>query len=148
MMASDLIAFLTARLDEEEREAKYALERLSECAGIQVSDPDDDGDIGRCDLLCLDEFGYLELDKTGHMVAYSFHALRHNPARALREIEARRSIIKVHDLAEHYCPLPVVPGRHGQLWTPEEGPCWTLHLLAVAYSDHPDYPAPDEREVR
>jgi len=120
MMASDLIAFLNARLDEDEREAKYALEKLSACAGVHISDPADGGDIG-------------------HMVAYSFHSRRHDPARVLREVEVKRSIIKVHDLAEHYCPLPVVPGRHGQLWTPKEGPCWTLHLLAAAYSDHPDY---------
>lgn len=62
-----------------------------------------------------------------------------DPAAALADLAAKRAILALHDLPEHYCPLPVVPGRHGQLWTPEEGPCWTLRLLTEPYAGHPDY---------
>lgn len=123
-----IAAFLNARLDEEEREAEYALERLSECAGIQVSDPDDGGDIG-------------------HMVAYSFHALRHNPARVLREVEAKRVILEWH--------YPGLPWAHDapeglEICAGEEGdgdtwqmatrwPCPQIRALAAIWSGHPDY---------
>lgn len=62
------------------------------------------------------------------------------PARVLREVEAMRKILAAHsDRPEHRCPLPVLAGPTGQLWTPEEGPCYTLRLLASIWSDHPDY---------
>ena len=62
-------------------------------------------------------------------------------AAALREVKAKREILAAHDRPEHRCPLPVLAGPTGQLWTPDEGPCWTLRLLAAIYSDHPDYPS-------
>jgi hypothetical protein len=52
--------------------------------------------------------------------------------------EAELAILNVH-MPPHYCPLPVLPSTHGQLWTPSEGPCWTLHLLAGGYKHHPGY---------
>jgi len=112
-----LAAFLAARLDEEEREAKYALERLSECAGIQVSDPDDGGDIG-------------------HMVAYSFHALRHNPARVLRDIEADRKLLAIYaEVAGMDCDDPEPEYAYGRTVGLGEA----VRLRAARFNGHPDY---------
>ena len=72
--ADGLAEFFAARLDEDEAEAEYAQQRLSACGGVHVSDPGDRGDIG-------------------HLVAYTMHAHRHNPARVLREIEADRALL-------------------------------------------------------
>lgn len=115
---NDLLAFVSARLDEDEQEAKYALERLSECAGIQVSDPEDGGNIG-------------------HMVAYSFHARRHDPARALREVEAKRGIIREHESRDGRCR--VCTAIHDGRATRFRAPCPTLLSLAAVFSSHPAY---------
>lgn len=107
----DITEFIAARLAEDE------------AAANEVHRP---GDCG-----CVDRDGEFDPDPV--------YCSCHYPARVLREVAAKRAIMGLHDLPEHYCPLPVLPGRHGQLWTPEEGPCWTLRLLASTYSDHPDY---------
>lgn len=116
---TDLTAFLAARLDEDEREAKYALEKLSECAGIQVSDPEDGGNVG-------------------HMVAYSFHVRRHNPARALREVEGMRAIIERYERA---CAVPesVVTFTAGQDDGYRQACLDAIRDHAAIHSDHPDY---------
>lgn len=49
------------------------------------------------------------------------------------DCEAKLAILDVHAVRSHYCPLPSLASTHGQLWTPDEGRCWTLHLLASAY---------------
>jgi hypothetical protein len=52
------------------------------------------------------------------------HVARWDPARVLAEVEAKRRIV------EHHSP--------DDNWSYGE-PCTTLHLLALPYSDHPDY---------
>jgi Family of unknown function (DUF6221) len=133
-VSDDLVAFLRARLDEDEREAEYALEKLSACTGVHVSDPDDGGDIG-------------------HMVAYSFHSLRHNPARVLRQVKSGRKILALHhpdqELESWYwghracaeCKSPwhrIIPHRPPTEIGPETG-CPTLQALAAVYDSHPGY---------
>jgi hypothetical protein len=133
---SDLAAFLAERLDEDEAAAK---------AAIKGGKPEI-GTVGQWNAYLEggDDGWAVEHDAGGKGCgiigdrAIAEHIARHDPARALREVQAKRSITEAHD-REHYCPLPVLPGRHGQLWTPEEGPCWTLLLLAAVWSDHPDY---------
>ena len=110
---SDLVKFIGARLDEKERRALAAREHW-----------DDEGELMEWNDLSDESFA---------------HARSHDPERDLREVAAERAILKAHDVPEHYCPLPVLPGRHGQLWTPAEGPCWTLYLLAAPDSDQPGY---------
>lgn len=62
-----------------------------------------------------------------------------DPQDTIARCEAELAILDAHDKAEHYCPLPVLPSVHGQLWTPAEGPCWTLRLLASGYKCWPGY---------
>jgi Family of unknown function (DUF6221) len=118
-VSDDLVAFLRARLDEDEREAEYALEKLSACTGVHVSDPDDGGDIG-------------------HMVAY----LRHNPPRALREVEAKRRIVDDYRISVNACRHITgseldSPGYKSMCGGRDAFRAACIALAAV-YSDHPD----------
>jgi Family of unknown function (DUF6221) len=72
-------------------------------------------------------------------VANGQHMAWNDPRDAIARCEAELGIIEAHDRPKHYCPLPVLPGIHSQLWTPEEGPCWTLRLLLSAYRHRPGY---------
>jgi Family of unknown function (DUF6221) len=58
-------------------------------------------------------------------------------AERVAQCEAALAILDAHDRPEHYCPLPALPSRYGQLWVP--GPCWTVHLLASGYRHRPGY---------
>lgn len=75
------------------------------------------------------------------------HIARLDPARVLREVEAKRLILEEHagylssDLADG---VPVTVRRCGtclDTGTDElrVSPCTTLRALALAWSDHPDY---------
>lgn len=104
--------FLSARMAGDEAEARYALDCLSGCAGVRISDPADGGDIG-------------------HLVAYSSHAYRHNPARVLREIDAMRRIIEIHQIGTDPCDA-----HNASL---DSIPCDTILAVAAIWSDHADY---------
>lgn len=84
------------------------------------------------------------------------HAARHDLARVLREVEAKRRIVELHGIVhrnigwleggdDEYDEIPVcglcVP-KHSHYRRREdvpEGPCPTLRLLALPHADHPDY---------
>lgn len=78
------------------------------------------------------------------------HITRHDPARVLRDVEAKRRLLHVH-AREHAClnltgrgDTSTVDSRPWELWeewdTREmDGVCLVLRLLALPYSDHPDY---------
>jgi hypothetical protein len=115
-----LVEFLRARLDEDERAAREAISALSCEDGVPVW-PDyqtySDGDLN---------------------IAYDY-LTRFQPARVLREVEAKRQVI-----AEH------APNRHGDCRTcggsdscgcmgGVDHPCDTLRLLALPYAARPDY---------
>ena len=76
------------------------------------------------------------------------HILRYDPARALREVEAKRTILAAHDPARHpadsrtarWCPVCITARTgHAEEWDDDTYPCKTLRALASVYSDHPDY---------
>lgn len=130
---SDLIEFLRARLDEDEQTA------LAASPGPWA--PNDECD----EVLAVD----------GERVADGFalsgrqlratvdHIARHDPARALREVEAKRRILARHQPIEVFGIMlcthcGVVAGgqsaRAAMSW-----PCPELRDAAAAHSDHPDY---------
>jgi hypothetical protein len=115
----DLVRWLGAQLDEDERVARG-------CSGTAwrehpknwVSAPN------RVALVVHDG------DRS--------HVVRHDPARVLREIDAKREIVRQHvpvgdgTVCLSYCHTRK-PGE-AQAW-----PCLTLRLLALPYSDRPGY---------
>lgn len=136
----DLVEWLRAQLDEDERIARG-------CSGTDwwehpanwVSAPP----LNRVAVVVHD-------GNRGHIV-------RHDPARVLREIDAKRRLLDLHGIVHRnigwqgvdgeaeYGELPVcghcVP-KHTHYPTREdvpEGPCPTLRLLALPYADRPGY---------
>jgi hypothetical protein len=68
--------------------------------------------------------------------AIAAHVAMHDPARVLREVEAKRAIMEQHPEGEDgWCGDQMA--LTGCKW--ERWPCPTLRHLAAAYSDHPDY---------
>jgi len=129
---SDLVTFLRARADEDEAAAVAAR---------------DGGTWGAAHDFVVDD-----LCGVGELAAA--HIARHDPARVLREVEAKRRIVKLHEriwihpAADEFNdahlttePMPVCAScrpemqfRRAQSW-----PCRTLRTLALPYADHPDY---------
>ena len=113
----DLVEFLRARLAEDAAVARAADARL--------------GNV-------LNQVGYSD----SAAEADERHIARHSPARVLREVEAKRRIMECHepwtasngDITCGRCGREHIGGRPGGHF-----PCQTLRLLALPYSDHPDY---------
>lgn len=120
-----LIAFLTARLDEEQIAATmfagdpdWSPETLAVLWGSRANDP------------------------------LIRHAAYYDPARVLRELKAKRAII-----AEHMMAMPLRyafdsprcdvclsdRGRYPEDWHADLWPCRTLRILAETWADHPDF---------
>lgn len=112
---SDVVAFLNARLDEDEQVARAATEAAGADWHIGFS-PDPGTD---------DELVY-HLGEGART-----HLYRHDPARVLCEVKAKRGAVRELNLARKS-----IAGRGLNV------PffiTWTLWHLAAAYSDHPDY---------
>jgi len=114
----DLIAFLRARLGEDEAAAKAAAERTpSPWVGAfkQVtSEPSGAG---------------IRVVASAENSGISHHIERWDPARVLRDAAFKRLLLDLHE-----------PDQYGCQRCEEPGPaCRTLWELAAVYSDHPDY---------
>jgi hypothetical protein len=130
---SDLVAFLRARLDEDEATAKAADHGrwLPEDKGVsfEVQEPDGEWALG----------GFVAADTH----ANADHIARHDPARVLREVEAGRMILAEHAAAH-------TAYREAQSLPPEDARragaatqmlVWerVLKIRAAVWRDHPDY---------
>lgn len=112
----DLIAFVNARLDEDEAIARATIEprRWHRDSDGNVQDEDARGG-GNAYIAC-GPYG------RGLADADAEHIIRHDPARVLREVAAKRALVHRHAAERH-----------------ED--CDTLRTLATVWSDHPDYRA-------
>lgn len=130
----DLVAFLTARLDEREALARAAVEgdgrwRYSEGGG---------------DVMLVDG-GYVAVGPWGCDIGESYgrHIAANDPAYVLADIAAKRRIILVHQSLFSPEGPPVHLGLRAQCRACSEAvetwPCSTLRLLSLPYVDHPDY---------
>jgi hypothetical protein len=143
-----LTEFLTARLDEDEAVARKASHQ--KVAGPFHGD-------WRADSLALSVVADRE-DRR--------HIARHDPARVLAEVAAKRAIVELHKVmpwrlstvgyvqghdgrrwAQHYyggcCSLCTAGGEYGgnvaEFDTDEPDYCDTLRHLAAVYADHQDF---------
>jgi hypothetical protein len=114
-MPDSIVAFLTARLDEDEIAARTAA-RVSR--GERWRCPDDYGVFeahsGDAAILIGSPSGYLRLELGAHVA-------RHDPARVLADVAAKRALIA--DATD----VPTISMRRA------------LKRLAAPYADHPDY---------
>ncbi|MET8766347.1 DUF6221 family protein [Streptomyces sp. NPDC004658] len=126
----ELVEFLRARLEEDEAAAKacasapWAIE-IPPMIHVSVQARRDNkwkwGTLGYVATVERDE------DRA--------HIARHDPARVLREVEAKRQILAAHALNGWVC------STCDNEEVDQDYPCLTLRLLALPYVDHPDYRA-------
>ncbi|MFI0914186.1 DUF6221 family protein [Streptomyces abikoensis] len=120
-MTTELVAFLRARLSEDERAARAVLGapwvRRGHVASVHADDADSSRPHGTPVADCRRIPGGYE-----HGVALAEHIARHDPARVLAEVEARRAILDLYE-------SPVQHGVVGQV----------LRLLSLPYAGHPNY---------
>jgi hypothetical protein len=151
----DIAAFASARLDEVEAVAKAA----TEAAGQWFEPGPGAGEWSVRNNRAIVECptGIIAFDEGCPTDAQAAHIARHDPARALREVEAGRAILRMHrptpphpefgftyPAAARFCGY-CGPGDNWQaeqepdhypdaLW-----PCRHVRILAAIDSDHPDY---------
>ncbi len=133
----DLVQWLRGQLDEDERIARAAA-WCDEAASWHaepspfgardkgqrwyIEDAMDDGVVTHVDPAASDDEGVAR------------HLARHDPARVLREVDAKRQIIAEHDVYGR--------GLGGRMDCQSlDFPCRTLRLLALPYADRPGYRA-------
>lgn len=162
----DLVQFLRDRLDEDEATARKAA-ALCGCHPAAPSwtfrDGDEETD-GR--ILIVDDPHPVLLGKRRRLArrwnrSYdglfaAQHIVRHDPARVLAEVNAKRQILDLHGIVhreigwladgeeEHgeiaVCGACVPKHAHYQRRADvPEGACTTVRLLALPYADHPDH---------
>lgn len=119
MSEDPLVTFLRARLDEDEAVARDLPPRWFV------------GERGW--VLDAEEIDPHAEDEQHDSIAQAMvtpaaaHIARHDPARVLAEVAAKRAILRLH--------VPEVPS-----WCPrcDSWPCSTLKALALPYAGHPD----------
>lgn len=140
-----LAAFLLARLDEDERIARAVTStpwrRGTGTAAAEGGEGWDQDVVWRTFEVEGDAGLYTDDEDD------AAHIARHNPARVLREVEAKRRLVELHE------QVPGTPGAYQKdapatgckvchEWdgvTYAGGDCETLRLLALPFADHPDY---------
>jgi hypothetical protein len=130
----DLVTFFAARLDEEEAEAKGPPGwKLEHWTAIRYADKDS-GRNWRVDAepRCV-------VDQVAQEDAVFI--ARHDPARALREVAAKRAILAEHEPEPWGDPHPELlrcaQGHGDEYWT--TWPCTEVRALTAVWSDCPGY---------
>lgn len=120
---SDIVEFLRARLDEDEQVARAAADAKGGAAWYVSR-----GGCGDIDIWVEQHLSEDDDDET----EVSLHVRRHDPARVLREVAAKRRLMALHRVGTDPCDA-----HDGA--TMESEPCDVIGDLASVYSDHPDY---------
>jgi hypothetical protein len=129
---SEIADFLRARLDEDERTAKRAAS-YDDGAAHDVQGPDGT-------WLCLDESEWFGASYRGGVIAprigyanapeLGLHITRHDPARVLAEVAAKRRIVDLYEIAS------ASPELDRDAWLVMKE---AVALLAQPFAAHPDH---------
>ncbi|MFE9850313.1 DUF6221 family protein [Streptomyces sp. NPDC005576] len=139
-MTDDLVQFLRDRLDEDEAVARGVTVPLDWHQGPGDDDPEWTSD----EMVCMwpPEFHTpYEQDKhwrglTADPAGLAAHIARHDPARILREVEAKRQMIETFESRYKAAKASNTSTTLGLEWVVRAD---VLRLLALPYADHPDY---------
>jgi hypothetical protein len=134
-MTADLVAFLRGQFDAEESDALEAIEKVG------------DGHWQQRNVRIV-----TAADRDQEVADYAIyecihHIIRHDPARVLAEIAAKRALIKRGDTLFCDCDQsgrrpPMDPDTNWTVPIPHHYDCTAYRIaqvLATAYRDHPDY---------
>jgi hypothetical protein len=114
----DLVEFLRARLDEDEHWAREAATGWPPEYGLRASeDPE--------------HYAWMATDVTPSKASF---IRRHDPARVLHEVEAKRALLRRYEDCRKYGG---VPGN--EHLDPDAFEDYVLLPIAAVYSGHPDY---------
>lgn len=136
----DLVQFLRARLDEDEQIATRAVSPVSDCPPSPKWNA----------LLESVRRGWEIFTDQRRLVVASVgesdarHIARHDPARVLAEVDAKRQILDLHapeDTADPFDGCRTCSWRDYMDVLHVRWPCPTLRLMLIPYADHPDYRA-------
>ena len=139
-MTDDLAAFLRARLDEDEAAAN-ATTPGPWMAGAERAHLVDNVVYGQSEW--PDHIQQVcNVNYAQHKAGNATHIARHDPARALREVAAKRAILdgyevtrQRYDSREEMGDLAADRHRAGEVF----GLKFAVQVLGAVYSDHPDY---------
>lgn len=129
------VEFFEARIADDEAVAKAAIQHLSRYdpqtqdriqTGIDNGEWRTDSYCDPNDLKMIEGAGITIYDEGGHTAEQAKHIARHDPARVLGEVAAKRGIVA--KVRQGMVNIRIFPG----LWE-------SMQLLAVPYDDHPDY---------
>ncbi|MFI8531784.1 DUF6221 family protein [Streptomyces aquilus] len=129
----DLVQWLRAQLDEDERIARAAASVRGPDWWFEGYFEDMDGQVLAGMVLDRGSSAVRSLAMTTRSDAEGEHAVRHDPARVLRQVDAERRLLDVHALNGWVCDTC----DNGEV--EQTFPCLTLRLLALPYADRPGY---------
>lgn len=146
-----LVEFLRARLDEDERGARDLLDRTPH----RWQRATDVGDWHNYAVVTAGNSAFGQDEPIAECgvehewgIETAEHIARHDPARILADVAAKRRIVELHAHGggdkPHECPRwqwrdPDYPDDPAETTTGYVSECPTLRLLAEVYADHPDY---------
>jgi hypothetical protein len=130
-MTDDLVAFLRARLDEDEQAALGTLDPLA-LIGRHRGKPEQRWKVTESGRAIIDADGNT-LRAKDVFPAEAEHIVRHDPARVLAEVDAKRDVLRLAERAHDY-HATFVSGFAAAM---EDA----LRKFALAYADHPAYRA-------
>jgi hypothetical protein len=132
-MTLSIVDFLNARLKDDADTAEAARDLMDEPWKILPEGPEEENYSGEYRISNgITVAGHVEEAKAAFIA-------RHDPARVLREVEAKRTIVDLHG-RKHECSTFDHNGdidSCSYCSSPED--CSTLLALASIYSDHPGY---------
>ncbi|MFI1580031.1 DUF6221 family protein [Embleya sp. NPDC020630] len=129
-MTDDLVAFLRARLDEAAHDANAA---ASEIGPDWYYDAESGSVASRRehDMVATGAQDQLGPERGAHIA-------RHDPARVLRDVAARRRIVENYTKVCGYGRGGYTPRDEAYVLA-EGALATTIKILATVYADHPDY---------
>ena len=136
-----LVAFLRARLDDDEQVARAAGGPVWRYAQLR---DDPDGRPGGYALTLGDDRPIVDIgfmDDDAMLPAESEHIARHDPARVLADVEAKRKLIKRYELAVDITEnhTSITPFLRGQDDGYTQACMDLIRAAAEVYADHSDY---------
>ena len=130
---TDIVAFLNARLDEDEQIARDAGFGLFD--RWQPTGHDGGADRGRTVHVDLESAAQAPITSGKALDQRdAAHIARHDPARVLREVKAKRALLGKHREGDRREYGDRLCDGCTDLW-----PCDTTLTIAAVYDNHPDY---------
>jgi hypothetical protein len=152
---TDIVAFLTARLDEDEAGALATtpVPIPGRWKAARDKNADDDDPLYLVQGEDEDDPGSEDYSGNSPVIAYSAewqvegaanlrHIARHDPARVLREVAAKRRVLERHTAGWRGSGNPCLGCNFGPQedeFTEDIEECPELRDMASVYADHPDY---------